>query len=70
MVDDKKILKNIGNKFKEAREAAKLLQSEVAQEAGINTNYYAQIERGEVNLSHIKLQRIAKALNIKSIDIL
>lgn len=69
MVEDEKKLKELGCKFKKARELANLKQSEVAAAAGFNANYYAQIERGEVNLSFQKLHRIAKALNIKSIDI-
>ncbi|PIZ00492.1 transcriptional regulator [bacterium (Candidatus Howlettbacteria) CG_4_10_14_0_8_um_filter_40_9] len=59
----------LGNRLKEAREKAGLSQSEVAEKAGINTNYYAIVERGEKNVSFEKLQRILKALNIKSLDI-
>ena len=69
MVEDEKILKDLGNKFKKARELANLKQTDVAEAAGLNANYYAQIERGEINLSVKKLQSIAKVLNIKSIDI-
>jgi transcriptional regulator with XRE-family HTH domain len=69
MVEDEKILKDLGNKFKKARELASLKQTDVAEAAGLNASYYAQIERGEINLSVKKLQSIAKVLNIKSIDI-
>jgi transcriptional regulator with XRE-family HTH domain len=69
MISDEKILKDLGNQFKQARELARLKQSEIADKAGINANYYAQIERGEVNTSFDKVYRIAKALNLKSIEI-
>ena len=59
--------KKLGEKIRQAREKARLTQTEVAEKAGINVSYYAQIERGEVNLSIDKLQSIAKVLNIKSL---
>lgn len=61
--------KKLGEKVRKAREKARLTQAEVAEKAGINSSYYAQIERGEVNLSIDKLQGIAKVLKIKSLDI-
>lgn len=59
----------LGEKLRKAREKAGLKQSDVAEKAGINVSYYAQIERGEVNLSYDKLQSIIKVLKIKSLDI-
>lgn len=47
-----------------------LTQEEVAEKAGINTNYYACIERGEVNPSFEKIQSIVKALGLKSFDVM
>jgi DNA-binding XRE family transcriptional regulator len=62
-----KDLKELGNKLKEAREKANLTQAEVASKAGMNTNYYARIERGEINTSYEKLHRIAEVLKLKII---
>jgi transcriptional regulator with XRE-family HTH domain len=59
----------LGNKLRKARERASLSQAELAEKAGINTNYYAIVERGERNISYEKLQRILKVLNIKLPDI-
>ncbi|MFA7254055.1 MAG: helix-turn-helix transcriptional regulator [Patescibacteria group bacterium] len=64
-----KILKDLGDRLKKAREEAKLTQSEVAKATGMNVNYYAQIERGEINTSYVKVHAIGKALNIKLLDI-
>lgn len=62
--------KQIGDKIKEIREKAKLTQVQVAQKAGIHRNYFARLERGEVNPSVEIVQNIAKALKVKSGDIL
>ncbi len=63
-------LKQLGKKIKEARLARGLVQSEVAEKAGTSANYFAQIERGEVNPSYTMLRSVAKALKIKLSDII
>ena len=55
----------IGNKIREKREQKKLTQAEVAKKAGLNTNYYAVIERGEINSSVETLNKIIDALEMK-----
>ena len=51
---------------KEAREKLNLTQAEVAEKAGnMTVNYYAMIERGEVNPSFAKIKSIAKVLRVK-----
>lgn len=64
-----KIQITVGNKLKEVREKKNLTQAELAKEAGITINYYAMIERGEVNPSLDKLHKIIKALKVKWSDI-
>ena len=61
--------KEVGNKLKKAREKAKLTQVEVAEKAGISTNYYACVERGKVNIAAERLQQIAEVLGIKLLNI-
>ena len=56
---------DFGKKIKEAREKKKLTQAEVAQKVGLNTNYYAVIERGEVTTSIENIEKICKALGIR-----
>ncbi|QQS43854.1 helix-turn-helix transcriptional regulator [Candidatus Roizmanbacteria bacterium] len=53
-----KILKN-------ARIKANMTQAQVAEKADIHVNYYARIERGEVNPTVDVVDSIAKALKIK-----
>ena len=55
---------SIAKQVKEAREKRKLTQAEVAKEAEITTNYYAMIERAEVNANSDILARIGKVLKI------
>ena len=68
--DQLKAREVIGLKIKQVREVKELTQSEVAEAAGINVNYFAMIERGEVNFTFDKLYRIIKALRVKSSQIL
>jgi len=62
--------KKIGDKIKEIRKKKKLTQVEVAEKAGIHFNYFARLERGEVNPSIQTIESIANALKVKSGDIL
>ncbi len=59
------ITKSLGNKFRSARKKANLTQEEVADRADMHVNYYARIERGEINTSYEKLHKIASVLKIK-----
>jgi len=69
-MDNPKTRKEVGLKLKSARRKKKMTQADVAEKAGLNTNYYACIERGEVNPSLEKLQAIIKTLGVKSSTIL
>jgi transcriptional regulator with XRE-family HTH domain len=62
--------KELGEKLRSIREAARLTQKEVAGLANVHVNYYARIERGQENPSFEKLQAIMKVLKIKSLDLL
>lgn len=60
----------IGEKIKQARQQQGATQAEVAEKAGLNTNYYARIERGDATATVETLQKLATALKVKSSDIL
>lgn len=56
-----------GNLIREERERQRLTQTEVAEKAKINANYYAMIERGDPR-SNVTLEfmtRILEALKMK-----
>lgn len=60
----------IGRNLKKAREKLRLTQAEVAEKAGLHTNYYARIERGDAKATLKTLEVIFKVLRVKSSDIL
>ena len=68
--DQIKTREEIGRKIKQIRTAKELTQSELATLAGVSENYFAMIERGEVNFTFDKLFKIIKALKVKSSQIL
>ena len=64
-------LKKIGERLKKARLEKGMTQVEVAKKAGMGTNRYAVVERGEAeNITINKLEKIIKALGIKGSDVL
>ena len=60
----------IGQKLKEVRKKLGLKQTDVAKKAGISVNYYARIERNEENPTLDTMEKIFKALKVKSSEIL
>lgn len=61
---------HIGHQLSIARREKGLTQAEVAKRAGTNVNYYAKLERGEAVPSLKMLEKVVKALGIKSSDVL
>jgi transcriptional regulator with XRE-family HTH domain len=63
-------VKKVGERLKSIRSDNRLTQAEVADAAGISTNYYARIERGDTGISMEIFEKVVKALKVKSSDIL
>jgi transcriptional regulator with XRE-family HTH domain len=63
-------VKKISNRLKQIRQDRRLTQLEIADKAGISTNYYARIERGDTAISLEVFEKIVKALKVRSSDIL
>lgn len=59
----------LGKNLKKARNNAHLTQAQVAEDVGIHVNFYARIERGEVDASLETMKAILKALKIKSSEV-
>lgn len=64
-----KTSRHIAKKLKQTRLDKSLSQSALADKAGMNSNYYAKIERGEIKPSLSTWEKIIKALGVKSSDI-
>lgn len=56
--------KTLANILTEARHKQGLTQAQVAKKAGMNSNAYAKIERGESQSRPATLKKIARALEI------
>jgi HTH-type transcriptional regulator/antitoxin HipB len=65
-----KLTIQIGKALHAARTKQGATQAEVAKRAATTVNHYAKIERGEVVPSLKTLEKIVKALDIKSADVL
>ena len=64
------ITKRIGLNITIIRERQGLTQEKLAELAGLHRAYIGQIERGEKNIGLKNLQKIAKALKVKTKDLL
>lgn len=62
--------KKFGLNLREARNQANMTQKEVSDKAAIHVNYYARIERGQENPSYEVIEKIIKALGVKSSEVL
>lgn len=63
-MDSTKFRQEVGKRIKTIREKSKMTQAEVAKKAGLNINYFAVIERGEVTTSSEKLKKISDVLDV------
>lgn len=68
--EDRKKLLEIANNVRNLREERGFTQLELAKKAGLNSNFLAKIERGESKPSGITITKLAKALGVKSSEIL
>lgn len=59
---DKKLLKNLGDRIRTIRQGKGLSQEELAFKAGLDRTYVGSVERGERNISVLNLERIMRAL--------
>lgn len=58
------LLRNLGRRVRELREAAGLSSAELARRAGMSRRYATEVEAGRANPSLTKLQDLATALDI------
>ena len=67
---DNKTRLEIALKLKQFRLQKGMKQVDLAKKAGLNSNYYSKVERGEAIPSVITLKKILGALGIKSSEVL
>ncbi len=69
-MDSSKFREDVGKRIKSIREKAGLTQADVAKKVGMNINYFAVIERGEVTTTPENLAKISKALGVDISEII
>ncbi|RYC50781.1 MULTISPECIES: helix-turn-helix domain-containing protein [Flagellimonas] len=62
--EDKEIMKSVGQRIQQLRNAKGLTQFQLSIEADITKNQIGRIERAERNTSLVTLNRIASALGV------
>lgn len=68
--DDKIFLEKIGNRIREIRAKINLSQEKLAFACELDRTYIGSVERGERNISVINLNKIAKALNVHTMELI
>lgn len=63
------ILKKVGNRVRELRQAKGWSQEELGFRAGLHRNYIGGIERGERNVALLNLEKLANALGVRPADL-
>lgn len=59
-----------GHSIRKLRLKHKMSQEQLAEDAGLHTNYIGRIERAQVNVSLVNIGKLAKALKVKPQDLL
>ncbi len=67
---ESKKLKEIGNRLREARQAAGLTQADVAYSANINASHLSDIECGKKQLSILTFCKIIEVIRVSADEIL
>lgn len=63
-IDDKKFLRQLGERLREQRLARGLTQEELGQKCQLHRTFVGSVERGERNLSILNLRLMAKFLRV------
>lgn len=64
-IRNNRLLQRVGARIKAARRSKGLSQEKVALAAGLDRSYVSGLERGEFNVSVLKLAVVAKAVGLK-----
>jgi DNA-binding XRE family transcriptional regulator len=68
-LDDKRFLRELGDRLRERRQAFGLTQDELAKRCRLHRTFVGSVERGERNVSILNLRTIAKALRLVVADL-
>lgn len=68
-MENKEILIKFGERVRSLRKEQKISQEELSFRADLHRTYIGMIERAEKNITLINIDKIAKALNVKIIEL-
>ncbi len=68
--EEKSYLEQLGNRIRELRISTGLSQEKLGFACDLDRTYIGSIERGERNISVLNLNKIAKALKVKTKELL
>jgi transcriptional regulator with XRE-family HTH domain len=63
------ILISFGKSLRKLRLKRRLSQEKLAELCDLHTNYIGRIERGKQNISLINIEKIARGLRVKPLDL-
>lgn len=69
-LDDKRFLRQLGERIREQRIARGLTQEQLGQKCELHRTFIGSVERGERNLSLLNLRLMAKTLRVSLRDLL
>lgn len=69
-LDDKKFLRELGERIRERRAARGLTQEQLGEKCDLHRTFIGSVERGERNLSILNLRLLAKVLRVEIADLL
>ena len=69
-LDDKKFLRELGERVRERRAARGLTQEQLGEKCDLHRTFIGSVERGERNLSILNLRLLAKVLRVEIADLL
>jgi transcriptional regulator with XRE-family HTH domain len=64
-LDDKRFLRQLGERLRTEREKAGLTQQELGESCKLHRTFIGSVERGERNLSLLNLRLIARVLRVR-----
>lgn len=69
MITESEILKKFGEKVRQLRKQKDISQEELAHRADLHRTYIGMIERAEKNITLLNIEKIAKALDVKILEV-
>ena len=69
-LDDRRFLRQLGERIREARQSRKLTQAALADACRLHRTFIGSVERGERNVSILNLRLIARVLRVSLAEVM